>query len=63
MGNLHPLARLGKHDGVIADDVTGTNSLETYRLAVTFTGNALPAINGTFLEIATQRISNDFSQT
>src|SRR5690554_2322420 len=54
VGDLDPLAEAGEEDGVIADDVTGTDGLEADGLAVTLAGVALAAIDGALLEVAAE---------
>ena len=48
MSNLNTLADIGKHYGMLTDDITGTNGFKTNGLSIAFFGNTLTTINGTF---------------
>jgi hypothetical protein len=59
MGDLDAFSDTGKHDGMLTDNITCADGLETNRLAITFSCNPLPAIDGTFLQVAPKGIGND----
>jgi hypothetical protein len=61
MGDFHALAVVGKHHGVLADDVPGTYRREADGLAVALAGIAFPAVNRAVFQVTAQRIGYHFA--
>src|SRR3989344_5094691 len=59
--DLHALTATGKENGMIADDIAGTDTGEADGLARTLAADAVPAVHAMLLEITLQYLGNDLT--
>ena len=61
--NLDPLTFTSEDHGVITHNISGADRAKANGVATSRAGAALASINGRFLKISAERLSNRFAQT
>ncbi len=58
MADLHPLADVGKHDGVLPHQIAGANGGKADGVAIPLAGDPLAAVDGALFQVTSERLGH-----